>query len=190
MFQRHVFRFVFDIDQRRMPLVESPASAVLTAQPHRNAFLQQRTKSQRLRHPVIDSPFALRHLGALLQKFLHFRVNVKIAGIPHQRLADFRQLLFPYAGFHFVRRFVPPAAIRIPVRRHLPHRRRLFQFQRLFLRRIHFFAHLRHNGFGIHSDLLGINLPQRRAVLNLPVTQRLRDRRIVHFAVPVFPVTN
>ena len=42
----------------------------------------------------------------------------------------------------------------------------------------------------IRADLLRVNLPQRRMILDFCVQQRLRDGRVVHFAVAVAAVTD
>src|SRR5271155_267260 len=190
MLQRHVLLFRLDINQCRVPLVECSAPCVLPTQPHRHALFQQRTKRQRLRHAVIQRPLPLRHLQPLFQKFFHFRMNVKSFGVTRHSLANRCQLFARDARIHFHRRVVPSAAISVPIRRQLPHRRSFLQLQRFLLRCVQFRAHALHNRRRIHTDFPRINFPKRRVRINLPVTQRLRDRRIIHFAVPVPPVAD
>src|SRR3989441_12124771 len=53
-----------------------------------------------------------------------------------------------------------------------------------------FFADLLGEMRGVNAGPLGVNLPQRRMILDAFVEKRLRDGRIVHFAVAVAAVAD
>src|SRR2546427_4000213 len=53
-----------------------------------------------------------------------------------------------------------------------------------------FFAHLLGEMRGVNAGALGVNLPQRRMILDSFVQQRLSDGRIVHFTVTVAAVAD
>ena len=77
MLERDVLFLGFNIDQRRVPLIECAAPAVLPCEPHRDTLGEQRTKRQRLGHSKIERALALRHFQTLLQKLLDLGVDVE-----------------------------------------------------------------------------------------------------------------
>ena len=81
VFQRHVFVLVFNVDQDRVALVEGTAAGVLPAEANRRARFHQAGEGESFGHAVVDRPFACSHFGALLEQFLHFRMNVEVVGI-------------------------------------------------------------------------------------------------------------
>jgi hypothetical protein len=79
--QRHIFAFIFNVDQGGVALIERAAPRVLAAQAHGDAALDQAGEGQSFSHAVVDSTLARPHFRALLQKLLHLRMNVKVRRI-------------------------------------------------------------------------------------------------------------
>src|SRR6266702_2532990 len=82
--EREILFFRFRVHQRRVALVERAAHRVLPAEPHRSAFQEERAERQRLGETKIHGALSMTHLRALLEKLLHFRVDVKTPGRARQ----------------------------------------------------------------------------------------------------------
>ncbi len=89
MVQGHPALLVFNVDQNAVALVEGAALAILSAQANRRALQQQRSKSDRLSHAVVEWVLAAAHRSALFQQLLDLGVNMKSVRITCQPSADF-----------------------------------------------------------------------------------------------------
>ncbi len=173
-----------------MPLVEGAALAVLPGETHGRALQQQRTKGQCLGHAVIEEPLAAPHLPALLEQLLDLGMNMKVARIAGETVADLLDCRGAQAGVDLVFRLVSSSRIIRPIGRKLCQHRALGHPGRLLLRFGQLNLHFLDPRGGVHSDLPGIDLVERGMILDLCVTQRLRDGRVVHFAVAMAAVTD
>ena len=118
-------------------------------------------------------------------------MDVEICRIRRELVCDFAQLFRRQSGFDFILRLVTAALVVVPIGRQLAKRRFLGEGAGLFLRGFEFSAdglNLRLRIFD--ADIFSINFPQRRMFLDGFVQQRLGDRRIIDFAVPVAPVAD
>jgi hypothetical protein len=91
-------RFVLNIDQHGVPLIESGAARVLAAEAHRESLLHQAGKGERLGHAVVERLLAGAHLLALLEQLLHLGMDVETVGIRGQAFGEFSQFFAGDAG--------------------------------------------------------------------------------------------
>src|SRR5947209_7966119 len=105
MRERHVLALILNINQSRVPLIEGSTASVLPAEPYRDAVLQQRSKRESLRHPIIQRTLAAAHLFALLQQLLDLGMNMEILRIRSERFGQRINVGLRDAGTHVVLRF-------------------------------------------------------------------------------------
>src|SRR5579885_3120491 len=151
------------VNEHGVALIESAALGVLSGEANGRAFQNERTESEQLRKTVIHRARAGAHFGALLRG---------------------------ESGIDFVRRIVfavlegRPVIGQLAKMGHFAERTRFALFFFVFLA----------NGFdnvsGINAGLLGINLPERRVVLDALVEQGLSDGGVIHFTVAVAPIAD
>ena len=188
--EREILFFRFRVHQRRVALVERAAHRVLPAEPYRSALEKERAERQRLGEAIIHGALSMAHLRALLEKLLHFRVDVKTPGRARQCIGNFGELFERHSGIHLVGRVVAPAFVGGPVIRQFAKRGNLLQRLGNFLARFVFGANLL-DGLGrFRCRFLCVNLPELRVILDLLIEQRLSDGGVVHFAVAVTAVTD
>ena len=185
MLERHVLRFVLRVDQRGVPLIECSAASILAREPDRCAFEKQSAEGKRLRHSVIHRTRTATHLQALIEKPLDLGMDGKPVGISCKRCGNFAESRAIDAGVDLVFRLIAAAFVGLPVGRQLVVHRLFRGFAADRERFVEFLAHLRDGRSGIKASLAGINLPERRMVFNFCVEQRLRNGRIVYFAMAV-----
>src|ERR1019366_10346083 len=87
------------------------------------------------------------------------------------------------AGVDFISDVIAAPLVRRPVRGQPAQARLFLHFARGLVRALEFVADGLDRRGGIHAGLLRVNLPQRRMILDFRVEARLRDRRVVYFAV-------
>src|ERR1700741_4692467 len=109
MLQRHVFLFVFDIEEHRVTLVESSAARILAAEANRNSDFHETGKGQCLSHAVINRTLTGSHLGALLEELLNFGMDMKRRWKGGQLVGDLAQFFTGEAGVQFELRLVASA---------------------------------------------------------------------------------
>ena len=190
--QRDVFRFVFDIEQDRVPLVEGSAPRILAAHANGDAVLYEACKGEGLGHAIVYVAFADAHLGALFEEFLDLGMNVKSRGIGGEFLSQLRQFLGRKPGVLFIFGLVAAAEVIIPITGQVAHGGLLRDGARVLLPGFDFrfhFGSLRLS-FGVEACIFGINLPKRRMSLDGLVKERLRDGGIVDFAVAMATISN
>src|SRR5262249_26445125 len=117
-------------------------------------------------------------------------MNVKSLRNSNKAVGDFRESFAAETRVNLVFRFVTAVKIGGPVVRQLAKMRNFSERASLGLFLFVLFA----NGFDhlrrVNGNLLGVNLPQRRVMLDAFVETRLRDGGIVHFAVTMSAVAN
>src|SRR5205807_935481 len=129
--------------------------------------LDQGSECQGFRHSEIHWPLAAAHFSPLLEKLFHLGVNVEALGIGAQTPGNRMKLIERNSCAHFVLSLVPAALIAAPVSRQVAQRRLFSQRASFFLRGLKLLAN-----FGdtlsriLSADVLSVDLPQRRMVLN------------------------
>ena len=151
---------------------------------------QQRSERQRFRHSVIHGALAMPHFGALLEQLFHFRMDRKIRRIAGQQIRNLSELLGRDSRVHFIGAVVAAALVWRPIRGQPAQARLFLHFARGLVRALQFVAHGRDRRRRIRSNLFRVNLPELRVILDFCVQQRLRDGRVIHFAVAVAAVSD
>ena len=138
--------------------------------------------------PKSISALALSHLGALFEKLLDLGVNGKRIGIRCQAFRQLGDFFLAEGSVHFVLGLPGTAGVVVPIGWVLRKDRHLGETGGLFLgfvvgilRRLELLS-------GVGAKLLRVKLPELRVILDARVANRLRDSRVVHFAVPVTTV--
>ena len=174
-----------------MPLVEGAATAVLPAEPHRSSSFHQACKRQRFRHSVIHRAFTRAHLRALLKQLLHFRMDVEALRRRCQPVCELAEFFGGNSGFNFILRLIALAFEFVPIIRQLT---QTWLFANAACSLLGCFEFrldgVRPRLCALNSGVLCIKLPKRRMIFDGLVNQRLRNRWIIHFAVPVAAVTD
>ena len=102
-----------------MTLIEGAPATVLSAEPDRGPGFEQACKGQSFSHPIINRSLACAHLGALLQQFADFGMNVKARREGCEPLRELRQFFGSDSCFDFILRFVAEPFVFVPVIRKL-----------------------------------------------------------------------
>jgi hypothetical protein len=135
-------------------------------------------------------PVATTHLPALLKQFLDLGMDMEIARVVGEAVADFLHGCRAEPGVHLVFRLVGSADVVGPIAGKLGQRRTLLHLGGLLLRFCQRRLELLDPCRGIRADLLGVELIQCRMRLDFGVAQGLGDGGIVDLAVPVAAVTD
>ena len=170
VFQRHVFVFVLDVDQHRVALIEGAAAGVLSAKADVGTGFHQAREGESLCHAVVHRALACAHFGALFEQLFYFRVDVEAFRIGGQACVSSGQLLRRESGFDIEFVAVEASEVLVPVFRKIAHQRLMLDAAGLLLRRLE----LGLDGGGLRlriggADVVGVDLPERRMLLDLLV---------------------
>ena len=190
MLHRRVRLAGLHVVQHEVALRKRAALRVLPGETDGIAFQNDGAKRQRFRESIIYGSLSMTHLGTLFQQLQDFRMNVKALRHAHKSIGDSRQLFLCQPSIDFVLWFVRAMRIRRPVFRQLAEVRDFFQRARLGLFFLVFFANCLRDLRRVDTGALGVNLPKRRMILDAFIEKRLRDGRIVDFAVAMAAVAD
>src|SRR5579883_991681 len=166
-----------------MSLIECTAPRILAGQTNRCALQEQRAERKRLSHPEIHRAQASAHLEALFEKPFHLRMNREASRIARESRRDLSEPAGVDTCIYLVFGSITATLVTFPVMRQLSMHWLLCRFAGDRKRSIEFLSQLRDNRGSIQVFLLRVNLPERRMIFDPRIQTRLRNGRIVHFAV-------
>src|SRR5215472_3717633 len=178
------------INQHGVALIERAALRILAGEPYGRTFEKQGAKRQSLGKTIINGPLPVTHLGALLEQFHNFRMNVKAFGHVHEAVGDIRKPLPSQSRVNLIFWFVAPMGVRRPIIGQLAEMWNLSERPGFGLLLFVLFAERLRDSGCINASGLGINLPKLRMLLDAFIEFGLRDRGVVHFAMAVAAVAD
>src|SRR5216684_109499 len=190
MREREVVVLRFRVNEHGVALAERAALRILPREAHGVALEKYGAERQHFGKTIIDGTLTMPHFGALFEKLRDFRVDVKSFRHSNEAVGDYRELLRREAGIDLIFRFVAAVLIRRPIVRQLAKMRDFFQRAGLGLFFFVFLADCFSQQGRVDAGAFGVNLPKRGMILDALVEERLRNGRIVDFAVAVAAVTD
>ena len=173
-----------------MAVIESTPAAVLPREPYGHAGGQQRRKSQRFSHAVVDRQLARPHFLALLQQLLYLGMDGKFFGISSELLRELLQSLFGHRSGNLISGVITAANIFVPICGKPAKDRGFLHLRSFIVGFINVGAVARLHLSDVNIVFLGEELKQRRVGVDLLIQQRLGNRGVVNLAVAMATVSD